>query len=42
MSDYTDADNFNSANADCNKDGKWNISDVTALINYILSKQWPD
>ena len=42
MNDFTDADNFNSANADCNKDGKWNISDVTALINYILSKQWPD
>ena len=42
MNDFTDADNFNSANADCNKDGKWNISDVTALINYILSKQWPE
>ena len=40
MNDFTDGDNFNSANADCNKDGKWNISDVTALINYILSKQW--
>ncbi len=42
MNDFTDGDNFNSANADCNKDGKWNISDVTALINYILSKQWPE
>ena len=40
MSDFTDADNFSSANADCNLDSRWNIADVTALINYILSKQW--
>ena len=42
MNDYTDSDNFSSANADCNKDGKWSIADVTALINFILSKQWPE
>ena len=42
MNDFTDSDNFSSANADCNKDGKWSIADVTALINFILSKQWPE
>ena len=35
----TAADDF--LRGDCNEDGKVSISDVTCLINYLLSNQWP-
>ena len=35
--DYTDTDDFNSANADVNNDGAIDIADVTALIDMLLA-----
>ena len=34
------ATGLNLQNANCNQDNGINISDVTALINYLLSHSW--